>query len=150
MLHDTEYLCQRGTPARQRRRVQFIFKSVLKQGSRIMPYYASDAIGIEDIITYRHWNAESEHFTGGDSLATALYLGWTMPETVEMSAYWYAGTRRVAVYHITLERGEEHVTMPVIGNPFIERLLSERHCRVVALGERQPVEAETRVLAPAS
>ncbi|HUN07731.1 MAG TPA: hypothetical protein PLQ56_14070 [Aggregatilineales bacterium] len=110
-----------------------------------MPHYASDAIGIEDIITYRHWDSHSEHYAGGDSLATALYLGWTLPETVEMAEYWYAGTRRVAVYHVSLERDGSSMVMPVIGNPFIERLMTERQCKVVPLGERQPVEADTRV-----
>jgi hypothetical protein len=110
-----------------------------------MAQYASDAIGIEDIITYRHWDSQSEQYTGGDSLSTALYQGWALAETVEMAEYWYAGTRRVAVYHFRLERDGACVNMPVIGNPFVERLLSEQGCRVVALGERQPVEADVRV-----
>jgi len=101
-----------------------------------------DSTSIEDIITYRHWHPQSEKYAGGDSLATALFLGWTLDRVVQLEERWYAGTRRVAVYHFELTRGDEHMTMPVIGNPFVDQLIAREQLKVVAFGEYQRAQDE--------
>ncbi|MEO8612735.1 MAG: hypothetical protein ABI690_32880 [Chloroflexota bacterium] len=108
-----------------------------------------DSTSIEDIITYRHWHAESEHYTGGDSLATALYLGWVIDGAVRLEEFWYAGTRRVALYYFDLIRDEEKMTMPVIGNPYIDQLIAKEKHELVSVGkyrrDKHEIEMEARV-----
>jgi hypothetical protein len=108
-----------------------------------------DNNSIEDIITYRHWHAPSEKYAGGDSLATALFLGWTMGDIVRLEEHWYAGTRRVAVYHFELMRDNQTVVMPVLCNPYVDSLIANSNLRVLPFGKYQRpqehVDAESRV-----
>ncbi len=97
-----------------------------------------DAIVIEDINIYRHWHAGSQKYAGGDCLATAIYLGWTMGEIVYREEHWRAG-RCSMVYYFTLERNGESMTMPVIANPYIWRFLGETLLQVMPMAEREPV-----------
>ena len=101
-----------------------------------------DSTSIEDIMIYRHWHAESEKYAGGDSLATALFLGWTVDEAVQLEERWYAGTRRVAVYYFDLIRDGEQMTMPVIGNPYVDQLIAHAGLKVVSVGEYQRPQKE--------
>ena len=109
----------------------------------------NDSTSIEDIIAYRHWHAESEVYAGGDSLATALFLGWTASDIVNLEEHWYAGTRRVAVYYFELLRDTEKITMPVICNPYVDRLISTLTLQVIPVGKYQRpkshIAAESRV-----
>jgi hypothetical protein len=73
----------------------------------------------------RHWHAASERFAGGDSLMTALNGGWQIVPPVVAETHWRAGTRCVMVYTFELKRGAETMTMPVITNPFVERLIAD-------------------------
>jgi hypothetical protein len=95
-----------------------------------------DALAIEDINIYRHWHAGSEKYGGGDALATALYLGWTMGEIVYREDHGRAG-RNSTVYHITLERDGDTMIMPVISNPYVRRLLSDSPVQIVPMTERE-------------
>ncbi len=108
-----------------------------------------DSTSIEDIITYRHWHAESEQHTGGDSLATALYLGWAIDGMVRLEEFWYAGTRRVALYYFDLVRDNEKITMPVIGNPYVDQLIARETLQLVTVGKyrraQHEIEMEARV-----
>jgi hypothetical protein len=73
---------------------------------------------------YRHWHADSEHYTGGDALNTALDEGWTIKDIVGIEEIEHVGARGTIVYYFELTRGaDEVVTMPVIGNPYVERLV---------------------------
>lgn len=88
---------------------------------------------IEDVDVYRHWHAPSEHFAGGDSLATLLLIGWTMKNAVFMDTYWLAGTRQVHVYHFELTRGDSSISIPVLCNPFVDRLIQHHGLKVVVV-----------------
>jgi hypothetical protein len=92
-----------------------------------------DATLIEDIGVFRHWHAHSQKFAGGDCLATMLFLGWKFNPLVMMDTYWHFGTRQVHVYHFELLRDDESVTMPVIGNPYVDRLIAHHHLEVVPI-----------------
>jgi hypothetical protein len=107
-----------------------------------MLHHRYDSTSIEDIITYRHWHAESEKYAGGDSLATHMYLGWTVGEVVELEERWSSGTRRVAVYYFDLTRDGQTVTMPVIGNPYVDQVIAQSALKVVAVGEYQRPQKE--------
>lgn len=91
-----------------------------------------DRLLMEDVDFYRHWHSDSEEFAGGDSLATALMMGWEIAGTVAMDIYWCSGSRQVPVYYFRLNRDGDTVLMPVLGNPFVDRLLKERKLVVVA------------------
>lgn len=88
---------------------------------------------IEDVDIYRHWHAPSEHFASGDCLATLLLTGWTMKNAVFMDTYWLAGTRQVHVYHFEVMNGETSVSIPVLGNPYVDRLIQQHDLMVVAV-----------------
>lgn len=79
----------------------------------------------------RHWHPQSEKYAGGDCLLTALNDGWEVNEQVIGEEHWRAGTRRVMVYRFELSRDSDLLTMPVITNPFVERLIAENALRVV-------------------
>jgi len=79
----------------------------------------------------RHWHAGSEPYAGGDCLLTALNEGWDVSARLIADEHWYAGTRCVMVYHFELTRGDETMTMPVLTNPFVERLIAQSALHVV-------------------
>lgn len=89
----------------------------------------------------RHWHADSEPFAGGDALFTALSEGWQLGETVAYEEYWLSGVRPITVYHFQLERGPERMTMPVLTNPYVRRLILEVGLKTVALGEKKTARA---------
>jgi hypothetical protein len=86
---------------------------------------------------HRHWDSQSERYGGGDSLLTALQAGWEMNTVCWSEEYWHAGTRPVMIYHFELNRAAEKLHMPVVSNPFIQRLLD-----TLAL-EVKPIEQRT-------
>ena len=96
---------------------------------------SNDIFTMEDISFYRHWHLQSERFAGGDSLATALFEGWTLREPVLRDNYWCAGTREVHVFHFHLMRDGAYMTLPVLGNPFVDRLIKEMNMAVVVSDE---------------
>lgn len=80
----------------------------------------------------RHWHAASERYTGGDALFTALDEGWTFDDSVTYEEHWIAGAQCVVVFLFELKRGAETMTMPVITNPFVQRLLLNMEAKLVA------------------
>lgn len=87
----------------------------------------------EDLNVYRHWHAHSEKFAGGDALATLLLTGWLMRDAVFVDTYWLSGSREVRVYHFELLRDDQSVSIPVIGNPYVERLIALHQVQVVPI-----------------
>lgn len=73
-------------------------------------------------MTRRHWNASSERYTGGDSLATALEDGWVINQLASVENHLYHGTN-VLVYHLDLKRGDEGAEMRVLANPYVSRVV---------------------------
>lgn len=72
----------------------------------------------------RHWHAGSEKYTGADALVTALTQGWNVSGDVVADDHYFAGNRSIRVYEIPLRRDGETVTMQVIHNPYLTRMLS--------------------------
>lgn len=79
----------------------------------------------------RHWDPHSEKYAGGDGLLTAMQNGWEIDGPVLAEEYWCAGTRLVMIYHFTLVRGDETMKMPVLSNPYIQRLLQVWRLNVI-------------------
>jgi len=85
---------------------------------------------------YRHWHAESERYTGGDALNTALDEGWTINDVVNFQEIHHMGARGTVIYHFELTRGkDEAVTMPVVGNPYVDCLVLLMQFKLVPLAK---------------
>lgn len=98
--------------------------------------------GVEDREIYRHWCPHSEKFAGGDALLTALEEGWQIIGIIFRQDFWYAGVRRVPVYHFELYRPDEVIRMAVIQNPYVTRLVSECGVQVVLMNQRKQIGQE--------
>lgn len=85
----------------------------------------------------RHWSVISENYAGGDALVTRLTHGWQIKEPVFVEQYWHAGVRLVTIYHCELERDGETEVMPVLSNPYVDRLLSSLPVHIRPLAEKQ-------------
>lgn len=91
--------------------------------------------GYMDMI--RHWHADSEDYTGGDALFTALSEGWQLGETVRFQECWLMGGRFVVVYYLELGLKDEAMTMPVINNPYVQRLIDSGSLKLVAMDDKK-------------
>jgi hypothetical protein len=78
-----------------------------------------------DSRTFRCWHPGSQHYAGGDHLATALLLKWTIDDEVREERHLVGGRRSVSVYYFTLSRGGITLVMPVIENPYVTRLIHQ-------------------------
>lgn len=81
----------------------------------------SSSLRIYEQCIHRHWSPLSEKFTGADSLITALYQGWQIVDCRIEKLYGDI-SQGVAVYLFTLLLQDDCMVMPVIGNPYVERL----------------------------
>ncbi len=79
----------------------------------------------------RHWDPKSEKFTGVDSLLTAIQKGWKPQETVVKKEFYRGDSRPVSIYAVELHRNGEVVTMAVVGNPYLHKVLAQYHCTIV-------------------
>ncbi|NWG17650.1 MAG: hypothetical protein HXY41_13570 [Chloroflexi bacterium] len=98
---------------------------------------------------YRHWHPRSERYAGGDQLATALYLGWRAKSVVLLEKRWLGGARQINIYHFELTRGSDSMAMPVIGNPYVNRLIAQQGLRVTNLSKPAAAPLVQRARRPA-
>lgn len=80
-------------------------------------------------VTSQHWNPTSETFAGGDNLLTALSKGWQVEKCTELR-HWFAGLRCVSIFRFDLVRDGDTMTMPVINNPYVARLIRQMELEV--------------------
>ncbi|MCU0495713.1 MAG: hypothetical protein MUF87_00015 [Anaerolineae bacterium] len=78
---------------------------------------------VEYMDVSQHWCPVSEKYAGGDCLITALSKGWQMNDVIQTETRWFAGMRSINIYHIELHRNGEQMIMPVLDNPYIDKLL---------------------------
>lgn len=81
----------------------------------------------------KHWSHNSELYSGGDALLTALYDGWEMDEEVQYEEKWLAGMRQILIYHVNMHRNGEVRVMHVLENPYVARMFAKREFRVTPL-----------------
>ncbi len=86
---------------------------------------------------YRYWSPSCEPFAGGDSLLTAMRKGWSVDKTVYAEEFWLGGMRLVVILHFQIQRGDRVISMPVISNPAVRRLLYTENFEVRPISERQ-------------
>lgn len=87
----------------------------------------------------RHWHAQSEPYTGGDALFTALDNGWDMDNVVTYKEFWQAG-RRVVICYFTLRRSGDELTMPVVYNPYVSRVIKTMHVQTIRIENPAPAK----------
>jgi hypothetical protein len=85
----------------------------------------------------RHWHLDSEKFTGGDALFTAIANGWEIQDTVRYEDCWLQGGRYVVVFYFDLKHHDQTMTMPVVTNPYVRRFITMLNSKLVALGDKK-------------
>ena len=98
-------------------------------------------INFDEDGSHRHWCPQSEKFTTGDALRSALDEGWKIHGVVFEQEHWH-NNRRVLLNHLKLQQDGQCVTMVVVQNPFIVRLLNELCVQVVKINQRKTVANE--------
>lgn len=83
----------------------------------------------------QHWHNESQEYAGADCLLTALQDGWDMHTVIKKETRWYGGMRFNTVYYFELTRDGEQMVMPVIGNPFVDRIIEQPTLELLALDD---------------
>ncbi|MBZ0300848.1 MAG: hypothetical protein K8J31_13945 [Anaerolineae bacterium] len=105
-------------------------------------FYATSHINLT-----RHWCPLSQPYAGVDALLSFLNDGWMIEDDIGCDEHWLGGTRRILVYHFVLTNLDDVVTMPVLRNPVLDRLLtrlSQRDISVVYIQQEVGVETGKR------
>jgi hypothetical protein len=75
----------------------------------------------------RHWCPLSQRYAGVDALLGRLDNGWKIRGGIGLDEHWFGETRRTLVYHFVLTRQNHSVTMSVLHNPVLARLLTQHY-----------------------
>ncbi len=89
-------------------------------------------VNLEDNNIYRHWSPMSQTFVGGDTLLTALDSGWGIQGTALLAQYLRTGNCCTYVYHLDLQRDGECISMKVVENPWVTRLLHQLQVEIAS------------------
>jgi hypothetical protein len=107
-----------------------------------MAVYTSDHTHEAYTRINRHWCSESEKwYTGADSLLTAQRRGWTMTGTIYYEQVRLTLSRRTTIYHVMLMRNGNQKMMPVVCNPFMQRLVEKANIQLYPYREFSPDES---------
>ena len=90
---------------------------MLTKETRINNFHA------EYLDVVQHWSPTSAKYAGGDALVTFLFEGWELRSEVKVEDRYFAGMRSISVYHMELERDGETIKMPVLRNPYVNRIV---------------------------
>jgi len=71
----------------------------------------------------RHWCPLSQPYAGVDALLRYLDRGWKIQGNIGFDEHWFGDSRRILVYRFILTKRNSSVTMRVVWNPVLERLL---------------------------
>ncbi|MEO1664795.1 MAG: hypothetical protein AAFU54_09165 [Chloroflexota bacterium] len=101
---------------------------------------------------FHYWSPKSEAFASASHLYSAILRGWQTSSHVIQRTYTFGGGRHTHVYYIELRRDRQYMTMPVIENPALIRLLAlnsfevsgyQEHIVGIAVQQRQRTRALT-------
>ncbi len=86
----------------------------------------------------RHWHEESEPYASGEQLQDALFAGWELDKIVFRTEHklQHSG-RHIVFFVVVLWKDGEQCNMPVLVNPYIERLLANKSVHVINVERRQ-------------
>jgi hypothetical protein len=88
----------------------------------------------------RHWDPESEEFTGMDALFYAVQCDWKVSKTVFCEKNVNRHKRQVRVFTFILTLHDQIRYMSVIETPHVLNFISLAHLSLVGVGENQHVE----------
>lgn len=91
---------------------------------------------IGSVRVYHHWHAQSEQYTGADSLVTLIEAGWSVGPFARAEEHWPSGTRRIRVYHFELMRDGDIQFVAVIHNPYVDRLIQHFNIHTIPMARR--------------
>jgi hypothetical protein len=86
----------------------------------------------------RHWCPRSQRYAGVDALLGRLDNGWKIWGDIGFNEQWFGESRRITVYQFILTKQDNRVTMHVLHNPVLERLLMQH--RGKRIGPAIPVD----------
>ncbi|MBZ0303703.1 MAG: hypothetical protein K8J31_28440 [Anaerolineae bacterium] len=84
----------------------------------------------------RHWSPISQKYAGGDAVITLFSEGWRLKESVFYEEFWLSGSRLVVVYHLEMARDEDTLNVPVLSNPYVDRMMTSLPLQVRPIRER--------------
>ncbi len=79
----------------------------------------------------RHWSPESQVYAPGDVLLHLISDGWRIYRKVFVESYRCVSQRYVNVYHFVLLRGNERLSLRVVANPAVRRVVQEQQLTVL-------------------
>lgn len=77
----------------------------------------------------RHWCPRSQPYAGVDALLARLDSGWKIQGDIGFDEHWFRASRRILVYKFRLTKQDNCVTMYVVHNPVLERLLTQSYAK---------------------
>jgi hypothetical protein len=81
----------------------------------------------------RHWSSLSQTYAPADILLDYLADGWAISPVVGQKETWHGGGRHIVIYYFEITKNDQVLTIPVLGNPVVHRLVYERHLQTVWL-----------------
>ncbi len=91
----------------------------------------------------RHWCPLSEKYTGVDSLLSALLDGWEINRRVLRHETRISSYRSINIYYFELQRKSQIVTMAVVHNPHIVKVIQQYRLQVITHTFFERVEVAT-------
>lgn len=107
----------------------------------------SNGIEFESVEDYRHWSPRSQLYASTDALLQYLRNGWELKDRVLVEMCRCESWRYVELYYFVLSLNDERITMPVIANPVVVRLVQERGLAVVHVVTRSKNHSRVRHIA---
>jgi len=113
-----------------------------------MPIYNPEGNHEKYTNTDRHWCPLSERYTGADSLLAAQRNGWRVLQIVYEETIILRGGRSTSIYYFMLIQNSQRIVMPVLNNPFVQRMLAQRKM-LICSRKGSIIEKQAAPLAPA-
>ncbi|MEZ4666521.1 MAG: hypothetical protein R3E39_01155 [Anaerolineae bacterium] len=80
---------------------------------------------IESDDSYRHWSPQSQRFAPADILLQYLQDGWNINNRIVAEVFHCPSRQCAELYYFMLLHNSEYITIPVIANPLVLRLVRE-------------------------
>lgn len=88
------------------------------------------AVYVGDEENLHHWSQESQTYATAATLLHYLRRNWELDPLAAVESFYHYGGRHVDVYYFTLTRRGRQVEMPVLANPPVFRLITQRSLQV--------------------
>lgn len=86
---------------------------------------------------YRHWSPESQPIATADIVLQYMKAGWRLHDRVLVEIHALQGICCVELVYFALLRGDERLSVPVVMNPVVLRLIHDHELRLFRLTTRR-------------